>query len=204
MKILGLTGQSGAGKTFFSTILQEKGFPCINADELYHSMLIPPSPILDEIRNVFGEEFLLSDGSLNRKKLGAYVFANKERLNLLNETVLPIVTKKIQELANEYEKAGATLLIIDAPTLFESGYNKSCDITVSIIAPSEARIARIAERDQISLEDATLRTKAQKDDDFYYEHSDYVVVNDEDISSLRRKCERLIFAIGICANKAEI
>ena len=204
MKILGLTGQSGAGKTFLSTILQEKGFPCINADELYHSMLIPPSPILDEIRNVFGEEFLLPDGSLNRKRLGAYVFASKERLNLLNETVLPIVTKKIQELADEYEKNGATLLIIDAPTLFESGYDKSCDITVSVIAPSKTRIERIAERDQINSEDAALRTKAQKDDDFYYEHSDYVIVNDKDTASLRRKAERLICAIGICANKAEI
>ena len=59
MKILGLTGQSGAGKTLFSQILQEKGHPCINADELYHSMLIPPSKTLDAIENVFGTDFFL-------------------------------------------------------------------------------------------------------------------------------------------------
>ena len=200
MKILGLTGQSGAGKTLFATLLTEKGHPCINADELYHSMLIPPSKILDAIKTNFGEEFLLQNGSLDRKKLGKHVFSSKERLKLLNETVLPIVTEKIAEIADEYERSGATLLIIDAPTLFESGYDKSCDITVSIIASKEARTDRIADRDKISLEDAILRTNAQKDDSFYYEKSDYVIVNDKGLDDLKRKAERLICAMGICAN----
>ena len=199
MKILGLTGQSGAGKTLFAKMLTEKGHPCINADELYHSMLIPPSKVLDAIKTTFGEEFLLPDGSLDRKKLGRHVFLNKERLTLLNETVLPIVTEKIAEIANQHQKAGATLLIIDAPTLFESGYDKSCDMTVSIIAPKESRTDRIADRDNISLEDAILRTNAQKDDSFYYERSDYVIVNDKDLDDLQRKAERLICAMGICA-----
>ena len=199
MKILGLTGQSGAGKTLFSKMLQEKGYPSINADELYHSMLIPPSKVLDGIRCAFGEEFFLSDSSLDRRKLAKHVFSNKEKLTLLNETVLPIVTEKIMELAQEYNDMGVELLVIDAPTLFESGYDKSCDITVSIIAPSKSRTQRISERDNINLEDAILRTNAQKDDSFYYERSDYVIVNDADIDTLRKKAERLICAIGICA-----
>lgn len=201
MKILGLTGQSGAGKTLFSQMLQEKGYPCINADELYHSMLVPPSKTLDAIKNVFGAKFFLEDGSLDRKKLAKHVFSSQENLKLLNETVLPEVTNKLTEIAKDYENAGAELLIIDAPTLFEAGYDKSCDLTVSVIAPNKTRIERIAKRDNISFEDALLRTNAQKDDSFYYERSDYVIENSGDPIALKRKAEKLICAIGIYAKK---
>lgn len=201
MKILGLTGQSGAGKTLFSEMLREKGHPCLNADELYHDMLKPPSKILDAIRAEFGEEFITKDGELDRKKLARYVFSNKDRLEKLNATVLPIVIEKVKKIAKNYEEQGAELLVIDAPTLFEAGYDKSCDITVSIIAPSKSRINRIAERDNISIEDALLRTNAQKDDSFYYERSDYVIVNDGNPDALKRKAEKLICAIGIYVPK---
>ena len=201
MKILGLTGQSGAGKTLFAQMLKEKGHPSINADELYHSMLTPHSEILNAIQNAFGSDFLFPDGSLDRKKLAKHVFSSKEQLSLLNSTVLPIVTNKISEIAKEYEQKGTKLLIIDAPTLFEAGYDKSCDITVSVIAPNQSRINRIAERDGISAEDAILRTNAQKDDSFYYTHSDYVIVNEGDINALKKKSEKLLCAIGICVQK---
>ena len=166
MKILGLTGPSGAGKTLFSFFLCAKGYPCINADELYHSMLNPPSVLLDAIRSEFGDAFFNENGELDRKALGNLVFSRKEKLELLNATVLPLVIKKIQKIATEYEKNGAKLLIIDAPTLFEAGYDKSCDITVSILAPTDLRVERISERDEISYTDALLRTTAQKND--YY------------------------------------
>ena len=139
LKIIGLTGPSGAGKTLFSFFLCAKGCPCINADELYHSMLIPPSILLDAIRREFGDEFFNENGELDRKALGKFVFSSKEKLKLLNATVLPLVIKKMQKIANDYEKNGAKLLIIDAPTLFEAGYDKSCDITVSILAPENIR-----------------------------------------------------------------
>ena len=192
MKILGLTGPSGAGKTHFSFFLCSKGHPCINADELYHSMLIPPSTLLDAIRREFGDSFFKENGELDRKALGRHVFSSSKNLELLNATVLPLVTEKIQQIANHYEKNGAKLLIIDAPTLFEAGYDKSCDITVSIIAPEQIRVARIAERDKISTEDAILRIKAQKDDSFYYQHSDRVIVNDSDKNALKQKADALL------------
>ena len=192
MKILGLTGPSGAGKTLFSFFLCAKGYPCINADELYHSMLNPPSTMLDAIRREFGDAFFLEDGELDRKALGKFVFSKKENLELLNATVLPLVIEKMQEIAKDYQKNGAKILVIDAPTLFEAGYDKSCNMTVSILAPADVRIERISERDEISHDDALLRTKAQKDDSFYYERSDRVIVNDSNEDSLKKKAEALI------------
>ena len=192
MKILGLTGPSGAGKTLFSLFLGSKGFPCINADELYHSMLIPPSTLLDAIRKEFGDQFFYENGELCRKALGKFVFSSKENLERLNATVLPLVIEKMQTIAKDYERNGAKILIIDAPTLFEAGYDKNCDMTVSILAPADIRIERISERDEISIDDALLRTQAQKDDSFYYERSDRIIINDSDEDALKKKAEALI------------
>jgi len=192
LKILGLTGPSGAGKTLFSFFLCAKGYPCINADELYHSMLNPPSVLLDAIRSEFGDAFFNENGELDRKALGNFVFSKKEKLELLNATVLPLVIKKMQKIATEYEKNGAKLLIIDAPTLFEAGYDKSCDITVSILAPTDLRVERISERDEISYTDALLRTTAQKNDEFYRERSDRIIINDSDEEALKLKAHALV------------
>lgn len=192
MKILGLTGPSGSGKTLFSRFLGSRGYPCINADELYHSMLVPPSALLDSIRAEFGDSFFDENGELNRKALGRLVFSSKESLERLNATVLPAVIEKIRSIAKYYEQNGAKILIIDAPTLFEAGYDKSCDMTVSILAPASLRVERISERDEISTSDALLRTQAQKDDSFYYERSDRVIVNDADEEALKRQAEALI------------
>lgn len=192
MKILGLTGPSGSGKTLFSRFLGSRGYPCINADELYHSMLVPPSALLDSIKAEFGDSFFDENGELDRKALGRLVFSSKESLERLNATVLPAVIEKIRAIAKYYEQNGAKILIIDAPTLFEAGYDKSCDMTVSILAPASLRIERISERDEISTSDALLRTQAQKDDSFYYERSDRVIVNDADEEALKRQAEALI------------
>lgn len=192
MKILGLTGPSGSGKTLFSRFLGSRGYPCINADELYHSMLVPPSALLDSIKAEFGDSFFDENGELDRKALGRLVFSSKESLERLNATVLPAVIEKIRAIAKYYEQNGAKILIIDAPTLFEAGYDKSCDMTVSILAPASLRIERISERDEISTSDALLRTQAQKDDSFYYERSDRVIVNDADEEALKKEAEALI------------
>ena len=192
MIILGLTGPSGSGKTALSRILTKKGFPCINADELYHSMLKPPSAVLDAIRDSFGDSFFNENGELDRKALGKFVFSSKESLEKLNATVLPLVAQKMQAIAQGYEANGATLLIIDAPTLFEAGYDKSCDVTVSVLASPLTRIERISKRDGISRDDAILRIKAQKDDSFYRECSDRIIMNDSSEDELRQSAEALL------------
>ncbi len=193
MKIIGVTGPSGAGKSMLCEQFAKSGIPTINADGVYHSLLIPPSPCLDALRNAFGEKIFLSDGSLDRKALASIVFNDEEKLKLLNSTVLGFVIEKIRDLVVGFEKDGHMYALVDAPTLIESGFYKECHAVVSVLCPSETRIKRIMARDGLDEAAARLRTKAQKSDEFYRRHSDCIIINNsekdylKDIDELMKK-----------------
>ena len=191
MKIIGITGPSGSGKSVLTEQLKNKGYPCIDADKVYHSMLIPPSPCLDAIRKNFGDEVFSPDGTLDRTVLSSVVFNSQKKLELLNSTVLGIVIDRIRQTLTELEKQGYDNVIIDAPTLIESGFHKECDVIISIIAPIEDRIWRIHNRDNISLEKARERVMAQKDDGFYESNSHHTIYNNKDIESFTENIKEI-------------
>jgi dephospho-CoA kinase len=178
MRLIGVTGPSGAGKGALCELLKKRGIVCIDADAVYHSLLVPPSECLDALRGAFGESVFLPDGSLDRAALGRIVFAESDKLELLNSTVLSYVLAKFRIMISELEATGEAAVVIDAPTLIESGFDKECDVVISVLAPVETRLERIMRRDSISREKALLRIKAQKSDEFYISHSDAVVHND--------------------------
>ena len=178
MRIIGVTGPSGAGKSLLSEAFAKRNIPVIDADALYHSLLVPPSECLDAIKAEFGESIISPDGTLDRAALGAIVFSSEEKLALLNETVLSRVLVRIRELIATYGEQGAIAVAVDAPTLIESGFDLECDFVISVLAPKSDRIKRIMARDSISREKAELRINAQKDDGFYISASSEVLIND--------------------------
>ncbi len=178
MKIIGVTGPSGSGKTVLTEYFAHRGIPTIDADELYHSMLVPPSVCLDRIKNVFGSDVINPDGTLDRAKLSSIVFNDQEKLRILNKTVLELVLYEVRKLILAFEKTGHSTVIIDAPTLIESGFNEECDVVISIISDKRRRIERISARDGITPEKARERVNAQRDDGFYESHSHHVLRND--------------------------
>ena len=196
MTILGITGPTGAGKSLFSEYLLSQGVAVIDADEVYHSLLLPPSPCLDALRGAFGDEVFLSDGSLNRPALSKIVFRNEEKLILLNKTVLGFVLDRINEMIGVLDKEGKPLVAIDAPTLIESGFHKECDTVISVLSSPELRLARIMERDGISREAAEARIQAQKNDDFYRMHSDFVLINTEGQEEFFASCKALLSSLA--------
>ena len=175
-KIVGITGPSGSGKSLLSEQIKKAGIPSIDADGVYHSMLIPPSPVLDALSLAFGSEILSEDGSLDRAFLAKTVFSDKEKLMLLNKTVLPLVIDEIMGIIEKLSEDNE-VVVVDAPTLIESGFNKSCDLVVSVIASKEIRAKRISLRDNLSADAAMARINAQKPDDFYIKHSHRVLYN---------------------------
>ena len=197
MRIIGVTGPTGAGKSLFSKILSERAIPTIDADRVYHDMLLPPSECLDAIRSAFGDSVFAHDGSLDRKMLGEVVFSDPEKLELLNSTVLTRVIAKIKKMIREYESRGFDSVAVDAPTLIESGFNAECSCVISVLAPKELRAQRIVERDAISADTAELRISAQKDDSFYIEHSDYVLYNNENYESFKSDALSLFARLGL-------
>ena len=197
MRIIGVTGPSGSGKTILAEFFSRLGIPTINADEVYHSMLTPPSECLDAIRAVFGGDVFFDDGSLNRVALSKIVFCDGQKLELLNKTVLGLVLKEIRKQIHLLSVAGATAVIVDAPTLIESGFNRECHDVIAVLSPKSDRIKRISKRDRIDTAKAEQRVNAQKDDSFYIDAADYVIENNSDKEGFESKLYDLAASLGI-------
>ena len=177
MKIIGLTGQTGAGKSTVCKALEKNGYFHIDADRVYWSLLTPNSELLEKLKQGFGDDILFPDGSLNRKALSKKAFKDPDSTRLLSEITHPAVIKRISEIIKEKEAENCKGVLIDAIGLFESGASEICDFTVSVTAPCEIRLKRITERDNISVEDALLRINAQKDEEFFIKNADIVIRN---------------------------
>lgn len=190
MKILGLTGGSGTGKSAACTAFARLGCGVIDADATYRTLCDTCEPMLKEIQNVFGDVFS-TDGKLDRKKLGAIVFADAQKLQQLNAITHPYIRQAARDAFAAYSKRGCLLCIYDAPVLFEGQMETLCDKTCAVLAARNTRIARIVARDAITEEYAALRIDAQKDDAFYRERCDYVVQNDADLDTLYAQVRKI-------------
>ena len=190
MKILGLTGGSGTGKSAACTAFARLGCGVIDADATYRTLCDTCEPLLKEIQNVFGDVFS-TDGKLDRKKLGAIVFADAQKLQQLNAITHPYIRQAARDAFAAYSKRGCLLCIYDAPVLFEGQMETLCDKTCAVLAARNTRIARIVARDAITEEYAALRIDAQKDDAFYRERCDYVVQNDADLDTLYTQVRKI-------------
>lgn len=190
MKILGLTGGSGTGKSAACTAFARLGCGVIDADATYRTLCDTCEPMLKEIQNVFGDVFS-TDGKLDRKKLGAIVFADAQKLQQLNAITHPYIRQAARDAFAAYSKRGCLLCIYDAPVLFEGQMETLCDKTCAVLAARNTRIARIVARDAITEEYAALRIDAQKDDVFYRERCDYVVQNDADLDTLYTQVRKI-------------
>lgn len=175
--VVGLTGQTGAGKSTVSQIFSENGFAVINADIVAREVMEKDSPCLAEVAESFGSEVIDDSGNLDRKKLAAIVFTDKSKLEMLNSVTYPFITKEILNKINTFSGMGNSFILLDAPTLFESGADKFCDIIISVIADAEIREQRIISRDNLTREQAHNRMNSQSDEEFFVSHSDYIINN---------------------------
>ena len=197
MLVIGLTGPTGAGKGCVADLFAAFGLPVLNADRIYHTLLIPPSPCLDELADHFGKEILTESGTLNRKALGAIVFSNADELATLNTITHHYVMAEIRKRLEQLRKDEALAAVIDAPQLFEAGADRDCNVIVSVLADPALRIDRIMRRDGIDAEAAVKRVSAQKSDAFFRAHSDYVIENNESPERLLEPVRRILSEMGV-------
>lgn len=190
--IIGLTGGSGTGKTEVARIFSQNSYEVIDYDLVTHEVYTPGSDCLAKIRERFGGEVFLSDGSLDRRALGAIVFADKGALCSLNSIVYKYI---LAYTADIIENSKGKKLLLDAPTLFEAGLDKKCDIIIGVIAPKGQRQKRIIERDGIDAQTAQNRINSQKTDEFYKENCDYIIENSADLETLRTKVMTVLRSI---------
>ena len=178
--VVGLTGMSGAGKSYVAAHFGSAGFNIIDADKVYHTLVSYDSDCIREIEKEFGSSVINPDRSLNRSALAPVVFADSEKLALLNRIthkyVLAEIRKEISALSG--------ICVVDAPQLFESGFDAECDVIIGVVADIEVCVERIVTRDKITSEKARIRLANQHGRDYFESRCDVIIVNNgNDISN---------------------
>ena len=184
--VIGLTGPTGAGKSTVTAVAESLGFKVVDCDRFARIAVEKGSDGLADVVQVFGGEMLNLDGTLNRAALAKAAFATPENTELLNKTLLPHIVKLINAEINQPR------VLLDAPTLFESGADILCDEIVVVLCDEKTRKKRIMERDGIDEAAADLRIKAGKPDEFYVEKSHNIVYNDCELSVFNLKIQKLL------------
>ena len=190
--VIGGTGSSGSGKSLLGKMLKSRGFCVINADETVHKLYSEDKSCIKEIANRFGSEAISPDGQINRNELGKIVFADKREKEALERIIFPRVLSVLEKLI---KKADKNDVLLDAPTLFESGADCFCDFTIAILAEEKVRLERIKKRDGITETQAKLRLEAQPNDSFYIVHADKILYNNGNEKDFLKEAENLIKAI---------
>ena len=180
MKIIGITGPTGAGKTTALKALTALGACIIDADAVYHRLLEESGPLCAALAERFGPAILTPEGRIDRKALGHVVFGDPEGLDELNTITHRFIGEEIHRQLTQAERDGRPAAAIDAIALIESGLGEGCDAVVGILAPKEVRIRRIMAREGISEDYARRRVEAQQGDGFFRAHCGYILENRED------------------------
>ena len=192
LRVFGLTGGIGSGKSTVAALLRERGVPVLDADELAREALAPGSPGLAEVAQAFGPGVLDSQGHLDRKRLAAIVFRDQEARKRLNGITHPLVRRISQERFAELEALGVTLAGYDVPLLFEVGLDQVLRPVV-VVATSEAtQLERILSRGGLSREQAEARIAAQLPLAEKRARADHVIENDGSRAELAAQVDSLV------------
>ena len=189
LTVLGITGGTGCGKTTALRQLEELGALIVDCDAVYHGLLETDEKLLNAIETAFPGS--VTDGKLDRKRLGGIVFGSERDLKLLNEITHRYISLEVERRLRDFAMNGGTLAAIDAIALIESGLAKRCKAVIGIVAETETRVQRIMKRDGISREYAAKRVAAQKPNEFFQKSCDYVLHNDTTEQDFADKCKNL-------------
>lgn len=189
LKVIGITGGTGCGKTTALRELEAMGALIIDCDALYHDMLEANAQMLADIERSFPGTVI--DGVLDRKALGATVFSNEAALEDLNAITHHYIGLEVGKKLSEWAMRGGKTAAIDAIALVESGLAEKCCAVVGIVAKKATRIERIMKRDGISYEYAMMRVNAQYPNEYFEQKCEYVLHNDGSEQSFRKECKNL-------------
>jgi dephospho-CoA kinase len=184
---VGLTGGIASGKSTVGRMLVEKGARLIDFDELSHAVEEPEGPVWKEIVRHFGEGILRADRTIDRRKLGDIVFADREKLDLLNRVVHPAVFQEWHRRIEEIRTVQPDAIVLsDIPLLIEAGVKPMIDLILLVYVPPEEQIARLMARNGFSREDAEKRIASQMPIGEKLPHADLVVRNDGSPETTRK------------------
>ena len=178
MRIIGITGNSGSGKSTVSKMISENyEAKIIDADKIAKEMTMNNGEYLQAIKQTFGED-VIKDNTLDRKKLADIVFSNKTEKEKFDSLTFEYVVRRIKEEIKKAQiKSDIKYIVLDVPLLFESKINEVCNYTIGVTAPKIEKIKRICKRDKLSEEKALQRLNSQPDDEFFIQKCDFIIEN---------------------------
>ncbi len=191
MRIIGLCGTSGSGKSTVCRIFKEHNISVLDCDEIYHDLVNAPSDCLNAIGQHFGSH-LIEGGKLNRKALKEIVFSDSKSLADLNSISHRYVKVELKARLEELKQKNEKICIIDAPMFFEANLDAWCDAVCAVISDPKMQIKRICERDGISKEEAKIRIQKQTSPQILMQRADFIIQNDGNLRNLEEKCIDLI------------
>ncbi len=191
MKVIGLTGGIGSGKSMVSQFLAELGAVILDADEIGHEAFKPDTEIWRQVVAAFGRQILTPDGNIDRKKLGNIVFSNPESLSRLNQIMHPRMYDMVKAQLEEYRRQGTRVVVLEAPLLLEAGWTSLVDEVWVTTAPEATVLKRLEERTGLSQAESLTRLRSQLPSAERVRQADVVINTDCDLDELKSKVKEL-------------
>jgi dephospho-CoA kinase len=191
MKVIGLTGGIGSGKSTVSGFLAQLGAVIIDADRVGHEALGTNSQVWRELLATFGWQVITPSGEVNRKKLAEIVFSNPESLSRLNQIVHPRMYDMVRTQLEEYRRRGVGVVVLEAPLLIEAGWTSLVDEVWVTVAPQSTVLRRLKEKFGLSEPEALARIRCQLASEERVKHADVIIDTDCDLDELKAKVKEL-------------
>ena len=191
MKWTGLTGGIATGKSTAKKLIESLGFPVVDADQISHKLSEPGASGYDKILSQFGRDFLNSDSTLDRKKLGQIIFSEPTKKQLLENILHPLIQDEVKFLRKLHQENGVSLCFYDVPLLFEKDLSSQFDTTVLIWCNASAQLGRLMARNNLTESEARLRIENQMSLVDKVRRADHCVDNSGDMADLEKQIKRL-------------
>ncbi len=191
MKVIGLTGGIGSGKSTVSQFLAELDAVILNADAVGPEAFKPDTEIWHKVVAAFGQQILTPTGNIDRKKLGEIVFGNPESLSRLNQIMHPRMYDMVKAQLEEYRQQGTRVVVLEAPLLLEAGWTPLVDEIWVTTAPKATVLKRLKERSGMSQTESLTRIRSQLSPGERVKHADVVINTDCSLDELKVKVKEL-------------
>lgn len=210
IKVIGLTGGIGTGKSTAAEYLKSRGFFHIDADEISRGLTSDGSDMLPVLDGIFGPDgecgdgstvILNNDGSLDRKALASIVFTDEKKKKRLDEVMFKAIMSEIdRQIGNLKRERDTGCVLLDAPLLFEAGLDSRCDCILVLVAEENVRIKRVCARDKATPEEVRNRINSQMKDNEKIKKSDFVIDNSEGIEALEENLDEFLESLSLMIN----
>ena len=191
MKVIGLTGGVGSGKSTVAQFLAELGAVILDADKVGHEVLKPGTEVWQEVVAAFGQQILTLNGDIDRKKLGEIVFSNPDLLSRLNKIMHPRMYEIVKARIEGYQQQGIRVVVLEAPLLIEADWTSLVDEIWVTVAPEPTVLKRLKEKAGLSEQQSLARIQSQLSPKERTKHADVVINTDCSLDELRARIREL-------------